>query len=109
MRHGIGILAGFVGLVLVATGAWAEGKVTVTREASKPQTVEVKAGEEVRFLNASGQTLHVWFGGQDAPRFYVPAGSDGAKVKFEKPGTYEYTAHLSGGKTHAHTGSVVVK
>jgi len=28
---------------------------------------------------------------------------------FDKPGTYEYTAHVSGGKVHAHTGTVVVK
>jgi plastocyanin len=104
------MLAATIALMLGAAGAaGAEGKVTITREESKPKTVEVTAGDEVRFINSSGQTLHVWFGGDAAPRFYVPAGSGGARVKFDKPGTYEYTAHLSGGKTHAHTGSVVVK
>ncbi len=98
-------------MLTFATGAaaWAEQKVTITREENKPQKVEVKAGEAVRFINSSAQTAHVWFGGQDAPRFYVPAGSEGATVMFEKPGTYEYTVHVTGGKVHAHTGSVVVK
>jgi len=90
-------------------GAWAEGKVTITREENKPKDVEVKAGEEVRFINSAAQTVHVWFGGDDAPRFYVPAGSGGAKVKFDKPGTYEYSVHVTGGKVHSHTGTVVVK
>ncbi len=111
MRRSMTTTLGAMGLTLALSigVAWAEGKVTVTREESKPNTVEVKVGEEVRFINASAQTLHVWFGGEDAPRFYVPAGSGGAKVKFDKPGTYEYTAHLTGGKVHAHTGSIVVK
>lgn len=81
----------------------------ITREENKPKDVEVKVGEEVRFINSAAQTVHVWFGGDDAPRFYVPAGSAGAKVKFDKPGTYEYTVHVTGAKVHAHTGSVVVK
>ena len=88
-------------------GAWAEAKVTVTREANKPQTVEIKAGEEVRFINASGSTAHVWFAGNDAVRFYV--GRGGSSVKFDKPGTYEYTVHVTAGKAHSHTGTVVVK
>ena len=89
--------------------AWAEGKVTITREENKPKNVEIKAGDEVRFINSSAQTAHVWFAGNDAVRFYVPSGSGGAKVKFDKPGTYEYTVHVSAGKSHSHTGSVVVK
>jgi len=89
--------------------AWAEGKVTITREESKPKDVEIKAGEEVRFINSSAQTAHVWFGGQDAVRFYVASGSAGSRVKFDKPGTYEYTVHITAGKVHTHTGSVVVK
>jgi hypothetical protein len=51
----------------------------------------------------------VWFGGDDAPRFYVPAGNAGAKVKFDKPGTYEYSVHVTGAKVHSHTGTVVVR
>ena len=103
------VCAVVVALALTAGSAWAEGKVTITREESKPKDVQVKAGEEVRFVNSSGQTVHVWFGGPDAAKFYVPAGAAGARVKFDKPGTYEYTAHVSGGKVHAHTGSVIVK
>ena len=93
--------------VLGVGGAWAEAKVTVTREENKPQKVEIKAGEEVRFINASGGSAHVWFAGNDAIRFYV--GKAGANIKFDKPGTYEYTVHVTGGKVHSHTGSVVVK
>ncbi len=66
-------------------GAWAEGKVSITREENRPKDVEIKAGEEVRFINSAAQTVHVWFAGNDAVRFYVPAGSAGAKVKFDKP------------------------
>jgi len=43
----------------------------------------------------------------DAVRFYV--GQTGSSVKFEKPGTYEYTGHVTAGKVHSHTGTVVVK
>ena len=99
------VLTGALGVV----GAWAEGKVIITREENKPKDVEVKAGDEVRFINSSGQTAHVWFAGNDAVRFYVPSGSGGAKVKFDKPGTFEYTVHVTAGKSHSHTGTVVVK
>ena len=111
MRKAIAVVVSTVGLTIAlgVGGAWAEGKVTITREENKPNDVEVKAGDEVRFVNSSGQTAHVWFAGNDAVRFYVPSGSGGAKVKFDKPGTYQYTVHVTGGKTHAHTGSVVVK
>lgn len=94
-------------LALGVPGAWAEGKVTVTREESEPKTVEIKAGEEVRWVNASGSTAHVWFGGNDAIRFYIGKGE--SRVRFENPGTYEYTVHISGGKGHSHVGTVVVK
>jgi plastocyanin len=104
------ILAGALVLTFViGATAWGEQKVTITREENKPKNVDVKVGEDVRFINFSAQTAHVWFGGEDAPRFFVPAGSGGAKVKFEKPGIYEYSVHITGGKVHAHTGSVVVK
>jgi plastocyanin len=111
MRKVQAILAAVLAFTFVfgIGGAWAEGKVTITREENKPKNVEVKAGEEVRFINSSGQTAHVWFGGNEAIRFYVPSGSGGAKVKFDKAGTYEYTVHVSAGKTHSHTGTVVVK
>jgi plastocyanin len=109
MRRAMGVLTGVVVLTfaLGVGGAWAETKVTVTREENKPKTVEIKAGEEVRFINASGSTAHVWFGGNDAARFYV--GKAGSNVKFDKPGTYDYTVHVTGSKVHSHTGTVVVK
>jgi plastocyanin len=109
MRSVMRVLVGVVMLTfaLGVDGAWAEAKVTVTREENKPKTVEIKAGEEVRFINGSGSTAHVWFAGNDAIRFYV--GKAGSTVKFEKPGTYEYTVHVTGSKVHSHTGSVVVK
>jgi len=93
--------------VMAVGGAWAEVKVTVTREDNNPRIVEIKAGEEVRFVNASGSTAHVWFAGHDAVRFYI--GKGGSRVKFDKPGTYDYTVHVTGGKVHSHTGAVVVK
>lgn len=86
---------------------WAQAKITVTREESKPQVMEIKVGEEVWFVNASGGTAHVSFAGSDAMEFYVGRGD--SKVKFDKPGTYDYRVHLSGVKAHAHTGTVVVK
>jgi plastocyanin len=109
MRRVVSALSGVV-MLTFALGvgvAWAESKVTVTREENKPQTVEIKAGEEVRFINASGSTAHVWFAGNDAVRFYV--GKAGSNVKFDKPGTYDYTVHVTGSKAHSHTGTVVVK
>jgi plastocyanin len=109
MRNIMSVLVGLV-MLTFAPGverAWAEAKVTVTREENKPQTLEIRAGEEVRFINASGSIAHVWFAGNDAIRFYV--GKAGSSVKFEKPGTYEYTVHVTAGKVHSHTGTVVVK
>ena len=94
-------------LVVGAVEAWAEQKVTITREVSKPAQVEVKSGEEVRFVNASGGSAHVWFGGNEGVKFYVGKGD--SKVKFDVPGTYEYTVHISGTKVHSHRGTVVVK
>ena len=95
--------------MLLALGigtAWAEAKITVSREESKPQKVEVKAGEEVRWTNATGGTAHVEFAGTSGISFYI--GKEG-RVKFDKPGTYDYTVHITGVKAHAHTGTVIVK
>ena len=96
-------------LMLGIGTACAEAKIamiTVSREESKPQKVEVKAGEEVRWINATGGTAHVEFAGADGISFYI--GKEG-RVRFDKPGTYDYTVHISGVKAHAHTGTVVVK
>ena len=72
-----------------------------------PKTVEIKAGQEVQFINNTGGAAHVWFAGNDALKFYV--GKEVSRIMFDKPGTYEYTVHASGIKVHSHTGSVVVK
>ena len=93
-------------LMLGPGSAWAQAKVTITREESKPQKVEVKVGQEVRWVNGSGGTAHVVFAGADGIKFYV--GKEG-RVTFDKPGTYDYTVHISGVKAHAHTGTVIVK
>lgn len=104
-----------MGALLAAAGtlgiglelAWAQVKVNITREESKPNPVTIKAGETVQFINNTGGTAHVMFAGSDAYMFYV--GKSESRIKFEKPGTYEYTVHVSATKGHAHTGSVVVK
>jgi plastocyanin len=101
------LLAAAGTLAVGVDSVWAQAKVAVTREESKPQKVEIKAGEEVQFINNSGGTAHVMFGGNEAIKFYLGKGT--SKVKFDKAGTYEYTVHVSGTKVHAHTGSVVVR
>jgi plastocyanin len=93
-------------LTIGAGAAWAQAKVTITREESKPEKLEVKVGQEVSWVNGSGGTAHVAFAGSDGISFYV--GKEG-RVKFDKPGTYDYTVHITGTKTHAHKGTVVVK
>ena len=101
------VLAVAATVALDLNGAWAQAKVSVTRVENKPKNVEVKVGEEVQFINHSGGIAHVWFAGNDAVKFYV--GTSASRIKFDKPGTYEYTVHVSGSKVHAHTGSVIVK
>ena len=86
-------VATVLGVGLAASTVWAEAKVTITREESKPKSVEVKVGEEVRWVNGSGGTAHVSFAGNDAVEFYV--GKEG-RVKFDKPGSYDYTVHITG-------------
>ncbi len=104
----LGVLLAAIGTVAVGVEwVWAQAKVNITREESKPKTVEIKVGETVQFINNTGGAAHVMFAGNDAYMFYV--GKSESRVKFEKPGTYEYTVHVSAVKSHAHTGSVVVK
>ena len=104
----LGVLLAAMGTLGVGVDwAWAQAKVNITREESKPNPVEINAGETVQFINNTGGTAHVMFTGNDAYMFYV--GKSESRIKFEKPGTYEYTVHVSATKGHAHTGSVVVK
>ncbi len=100
-------LATLAAALLWAGPAGAEATVKVTREQNTPATVVITVGDEVRWVNQSGGVAHVWFGGDDAIRLYV--GRGGSRVRFDKPGTYDYTVHVSGTKVHAHTGTVVVK
>ena len=93
-----------IALIIGAGSAWADATVTVTREQNKPQAVEVKVGEQVRWVNGTGGTAHIMFA--DGVKFYV--GKEG-RVTFDKPGTYPYTVHVTGTKVHQHTGTVVVK
>ncbi len=93
-------------LMLGIGTACAAAKITVAREESKPQKIEIKTGEEIRRINATGGTAHIQFAGADGIGFYI--GKEG-RVKFDKPGTYDYTVHISGVKAHAHTGTEVVK
>ena len=108
MRTSVAGLVGTMGMVLAlgVGAAWAEAKVTVTREANKPEQVEIRAGEEVYWVNATGGTAHISFG-KDAIQFYLGKGSN--RVKFTEPGTYEYAVHVSAVKGHSHTGTVVMK
>ena len=103
------ILLVMLALGLAAHGlAWAGATVKVTREDNKPDPVEVKVGEEIAFINATGGGhAHVSFEGNDAVQSNV--GHGGGYVRFDRPGTYRYTVHISGVKAHAHTGTVVVK
>ena len=104
----LGVLLAVIGTLGVGVEwVWAQAKVNISREESKPKTVEIKAGQEVQFINNTGGAAHVWFAGNDALKFYV--GKEASRIKFEKPGTYEYAVHVSGTKVHSHTGSVVVK
>jgi plastocyanin len=93
-------------LFTLAGSAWAETTITTTREESRPAKAEAAVGEDISWINQTGGTAHVWFGGREGVRFYV---GRGARVRFDAPGTYEYTVHVSGTKAHAHTGTIVVK
>jgi len=96
-------------LILALTSpAAADGKVVVTREENKPATVEIKAGEAVTWTSATGGTAHIMFVGNEGLQFYV-GGKEGGRVRFEKPGTYEYSVHITGVRVHSHRGTVVVK
>ena len=109
MSKAMRVLAGVVMLTfgLGVGGVWAIAKVTLAQEGSRPRTLEIRAGEAVQFINASGNTAHLWFGENDAIRFYVER--TGSTIKFERPGTYDYTVHVTAAKVHAHTGRIVVK
>jgi len=91
-------------LLLAATPAWAEEKVTIDNFTFAPAEITVAQGEQVRWVNQD-----------DIP--HVVAAADGAFVSppldtgddfaqtFTKPGTYEYFCSL-----HPHMkGTIVVR
>jgi plastocyanin len=109
MKRIFGALSVAVALMLAVVGtATADGKVVVTREENKPATVEIKAGEAVSWTNGTGGQAHLVFAGNEALQFYL-GGKEGGRVRFDKPGTYEYSVHVTGVKPHVHRGKVVVK
>jgi plastocyanin len=101
-------LAATVIVGVTAGSAAADANVVVTREENKPATVEIKAGEAVTWTSATGGTAHIVFANNESLRFYV-GGKEGGRVRFDKPGVYEYFVHISGVKSHVHRGTVVVK
>lgn len=111
MRTGQSAVIALAVLALaVSSGdAWAQAAtVTIGARASTPESVEIKAGEEVEWINAAGGTAHVWFGPIKVLGFYV--GRSGVRVQFDRPGTYDYLLHLTiGTSAHSHPGTVVVK
>lgn len=84
-------------------GGGTEVKATIASQ-FLPPTLQVKVGSEVTWLNEGG--IHTVTGGTDAPDPASPVGNHmldtpgkTVKVKFDKPGTYDYfcVPHLSVG------------
>ncbi len=88
-----------------------QNTVTLTSSGFQPQTLTIKAGTTVTFINKSGTTAvvnsaihptHALF-----PLLNLGTFNDGESlsVKFDKPGTYKYHNHLN----PTQTGTVVVE
>ena len=88
-----------------------QNTVTLTSSGFQPQTLTVKAGTTVTFVNKSGTTAavnsaihptHALF-----PLLNLETFNDGESlsVNFDKPGTYKYHNHLN----PSQTGTVVVE
>lgn len=111
-----GAIVGFgVALLLVALAFPSfAATVRVTDTGLQPETVTVKPGEEVRWVDATmDRTAHVAldFGPQAGIQIAVTKGGD-LRARFEKPGSYDYAAHVGlAGEAHPHEirGKVIVK
>ena len=108
------ILASVGALVFfaVATPSFA-ATVKVTDSDLQPETVTVKPGEEVTWVDATmDRTAHVAldFGPQAGIKIAVTKEGD-LRARFEKPGIYEYAAHVGAGGVHPHEirGKIIVK
>ena len=62
--------------------AWATSTITLSRNDSTPRTLNLKPGDDVRFINATGGQAQLWFGGRDGLRLFVSPG--GTLVKFDR-------------------------
>lgn len=108
----LGCLVSLVSLALAAPSFAAIVKVTDSD--LQPATVRVSRGEEVTWIDATtDRSGHVAldYGDQAGIRSSMTKGGD-LRATFEKPGTYEYTAHVGiGGAGHPLEirGKVVVK
>jgi plastocyanin len=111
MRTGwmtMGVLAALVLALGPANARAPAAAITIGARANAPDRVEIRAGEAVEWVNASGGTAHVWFGPEKILGFYV--GRDRVRVQFDRPGSYDYLVHLTiGASAHSHPGAVVVK
>ena len=99
------IVALILGMVVCASDA--ETIVTVTQETNLPSTIEVAAGDYITFLNGTWETAHIVVGGNEDVGFFI--GDRGSRMRFMRPGTYQFTVHLLGTKPHTHRGTVIVK
>ncbi len=91
--------------------AMEEKKITVNKNGFAPQTIKIKAGTKVTFVNQSGDTIsvnsdphptHTLF-----PFLNIGIINDGASasITFDKAGTFTYHNHLN----PSQTGTVVVE
>ncbi len=89
----------------------AEAIVTVTTSGFVPQTLTIKAGTKVVWMNKSGGTVTVNSAVHPTHLVYPPLNlgefGDGSSVQlgFDKPGTYKYHNHLN----PSQTGTIVVE
>ncbi|MDO8621476.1 MAG: cupredoxin domain-containing protein [Candidatus Levybacteria bacterium] len=88
-----------------------EAIVTVTTSGFVPQTLTIKAGTKVVWMNKSGTTVTVNSAVHPTHLAYPPLNlgefGDGSSVQlgFDKPGTYSYHDHLN----PSQTGTIVVE
>lgn len=91
--------------------AMEEKKITVTKNGFAPQTLKIKAGTKVTFVNNSGSAISVNSNPHPThtlfPFLNIGVINDGASasVTFDKTGTYTYHNHLN----PSQTGEVVVE
>lgn len=85
--------------------------VTVTALGFAPQTLAIKAGTKVLWMNKSGEAATVNSAGHPAHLVYPPlnlgefGNESSVQLVFDKPGTYNYHDHLNPSRT----GTIVVE